>query len=132
MSDPGRERPEAETMDSDASFDAGAGTGAAASAPVVQQGSGSSRRPHRDPENIGHYRIIERVGEGGMGIVYKAEQREPVRRVVALKVIRVGMDTEEVVARFEAERQALALMNHANVARVFEAGVTETGRPFFA
>jgi serine/threonine protein kinase len=126
MSDPGRTRPEPETIDSDARVDVDAAAPAAPHSPTP------NRRPHRDPEQIGHYRIIERVGEGGMGIVYKAEQREPVRRLVALKVIRIGMDTEEVVARFEAERQALALMNHANVARVFEAGVTETGRPFFA
>jgi WD40 repeat protein/serine/threonine protein kinase len=85
-----------------------------------------------EPEFIGHYRILERLGEGGMGQVYKAEQREPVRRIVALKVIKLGMDTKEVVARFDAERQALALMNHPNVARVFDAGMTETGRPYFA
>src|SRR4051812_48074504 len=90
------------------------------------------RPVHADPEQVGPYRIIERIGEGGMGLVYKAEQRQPVRRIVALKVIRIGMDTEEVVARFEAERQALALMNHPNVAKVYEAGMTETGRPFFA
>jgi serine/threonine protein kinase len=91
-----------------------------------------SRPRHLDLEQIGAYRIIERIGEGGMGLVYKAEQRQPVRRLVALKVIRVGMDTEEVVARFEAERQALALMNHPNVAKVYEAGMTDAGRPFFA
>lgn len=91
------------------------------------------RRPRRDhPEFIGDFRVVEVIGEGGMGIVYKAEQREPVRRVVALKVIKLGMDTREVVARFEAERQALALMNHPNVAKVFDAGVTDTGRPYFA
>ncbi|HXE54196.1 MAG TPA: protein kinase [Tepidisphaeraceae bacterium] len=84
------------------------------------------------PETIGGFRIIEVIGEGGMGIVYRAEQREPVRRIVALKVIKLGMDTREVVARFEAERQALALMNHPNVAKVFDAGMTETGRPYFA
>jgi serine/threonine protein kinase/tetratricopeptide (TPR) repeat protein len=72
------------------------------------------------------------MGEGGMGVVYKAEQREPVRRIVALKVIKLGMDTREVVARFEAERQALALMSHPNVAQVFEAGMTGQGRPYFA
>jgi serine/threonine protein kinase/Tfp pilus assembly protein PilF len=95
----------------------------------------AARRPrpqHQDPESIGPYRILERVGEGGMGLVYKADQRQPVRRIVALKVIKLGMDTSEVVARFEAERQALAMMSHPNVAKVFEAGVTEQGRPYFA
>src|SRR5947207_9774019 len=96
----------------------------------------AARRPprpqHQDPESIGPYRILERVGEGGMGVVYKAEQREPVRRIVALKVIKLGMDSKEVVARFEAERQALAMMNHPNVAKVFETGVSDDGRPFFA
>jgi serine/threonine protein kinase/tetratricopeptide (TPR) repeat protein len=84
------------------------------------------------PEFIGVFRILEIIGEGGMGVVYKAEQREPVRRVVALKVIKLGMDTREVVARFEAERQALAMLSHPNVAKVFEAGMTEQGRPYFA
>jgi serine/threonine protein kinase/tetratricopeptide (TPR) repeat protein len=84
------------------------------------------------PQTIGPYRIVEKLGEGGMGVVYKAEQTAPVRRIVALKVIKIGMDTQEVVARFEAERQALALMDHPNVARVFDAGMTETGRPWFA
>src|SRR5258708_4066049 len=90
------------------------------------------RRAHDEPEQIGPYRILEKMGEGGMGVVYKAEQREPVRRIVALKVIKLGMDTREVVARFEAERQALAMMSHPNVAKVFEAGMTEHGRPYFA
>jgi serine/threonine protein kinase len=80
---------------------------------------------------IGRYRLIERVGEGGCGVVYLAEQQEPVRRKVALKIIRLGMDTENVIARFEAERQALALMDHPNIARVFDAGSTESGRPYF-
>jgi len=92
----------------------------------------STRPAHDEPENIGPYRILEKMGEGGMGVVYKAEQREPVRRIVALKVIKLGMDTKQVVARFEAERQALALMSHPNVAKVFEAGMTEQGRPYFA
>jgi WD40 repeat protein len=88
--------------------------------------------PHSgDPANIGRYKILQKIGEGGCGVVYMAEQEEPVRRRVALKVIKLGMDTEQVVARFEAERQALALMDHPNIARVFDAGATETGRPYF-
>jgi len=82
-------------------------------------------------EQIGPYRILEKLGEGGMGEVYRAEQQEPIRRHVALKLIKAGMDTKQVVARFESERQALALMSHPNIARVFEAGTTERGRPFF-
>jgi serine/threonine protein kinase len=80
---------------------------------------------------IGPYKLREQIGEGGMGIVYVADQERPVRRRVALKVIKPGMDTREVVARFEAERQALALMDHPNIARVLEAGATDTGRPYF-
>ncbi len=80
---------------------------------------------------VGRYRLLQQVGEGGMGEVWEAEQQEPVRRRVAVKVIKRGMDTKQVVARFEAERQALALMNHSNVARVFDAGQTARGRPFF-
>lgn len=80
---------------------------------------------------IGPYRIEERVGEGGMGAVYLAHQESPIRRAVALKVIKLGMDTEEVVLRFERERQALALMNHSGIAKVYDAGATESGRPYF-
>ena len=80
---------------------------------------------------IGRYRIREKIGEGGGGVVYMAEQEEPVRRLVALKIIKLGMDTRNVIARFEAERQALAMMDHPNIARVFDAGATETGRPYF-
>src|SRR5262245_34983158 len=80
---------------------------------------------------IGPYRLLEKLGEGGMGAVWMAEQQEPVRRKVALKVIRPGLDSKQVVARFEAERQALALMNHPSIARVFDGGTTETGRPYF-
>src|SRR5271157_416673 len=80
---------------------------------------------------IGRYKILEQVGEGGCGVVYVAEQTEPVKRRVALKVIKLGMDTKAVVARFEAERQALAMMDHPNIAKVLDAGTTETGRPFF-
>ncbi len=82
-------------------------------------------------EQIGPYRLLERLGEGGFGVVFLAEQERPVRRKVALKIIRLGMDTREVVARFEAERQALALMDHPNIAKVFDAGATATGRPYF-
>src|SRR5690349_22023872 len=82
-------------------------------------------------ERIGRYKLLQRIGEGGCGAVYMAEQEEPVRRRVALKVIKLGMDTRSVIARFEAERQALALMDHPNIAKVLDAGATETGRPFF-
>jgi serine/threonine protein kinase/WD40 repeat protein len=82
-------------------------------------------------QRIGRYKILEKVGEGGCGVVYVAEQTEPVRRRVALKVIKLGMDTKQVVARFEAERQALAMMDHPNIAKVLDAGTTETGRPYF-
>jgi serine/threonine protein kinase/tetratricopeptide (TPR) repeat protein len=82
-------------------------------------------------QKIGRYKILEKVGEGGCGVVYVAEQTEPVRRRVALKVIKLGMDTKAVVARFEAERQALAMMDHPNIAKVLDAGSTETGRPYF-
>lgn len=84
-----------------------------------------------EPTQIGRYRVIRRVGEGGFGTVYEAEQVEPMTRRVALKVIKLGMDTRSVIARFEAERQTLALMDHPNIARVFDAGVTDAGRPFF-
>jgi serine/threonine protein kinase/Tfp pilus assembly protein PilF len=80
---------------------------------------------------IGHYKLREKIGEGGCGVVYVAEQTEPVRRRVALKVIKLGMDTKTVIARFEAERQALALMDHPNIAKVLDAGATEAGRPYF-
>ncbi len=83
------------------------------------------------PTVIGPYHILSLLGEGGMGVVYQAEQRSPVRRTVALKLIKVGMDTREVIARFESERRALAMMNHPNIARVFDAGVTDVGRPYF-
>src|SRR6266542_372855 len=82
-------------------------------------------------QTLGRYKLLERVGEGGCGVVYVAEQTEPVRRRVALKVIKLGMDTKQVVARFEAERQALAMMDHPNIAKVLDAGTTEVGRPFF-
>ncbi|MBN1509248.1 MAG: protein kinase [Sedimentisphaerales bacterium] len=80
---------------------------------------------------IGRYKLLERIGEGGMAVVYMAEQEQPIRRRVALKIIKLGMDTRQVIARFEAERQALALMDHPSIARVLDAGATETGRPYF-
>jgi eukaryotic-like serine/threonine-protein kinase len=80
---------------------------------------------------IGRYKVLEQIGEGGFGAVYAAEQKEPVKRRVALKIIKLGMDTRQVVARFEAERQALALMDHPNIAKVLDAGATDTGRPYF-
>jgi serine/threonine protein kinase/tetratricopeptide (TPR) repeat protein len=94
---------------------------------LTELGAPTSSRPER----IGHYRILQKIGEGGMGEVYKAEQEKPFRRVVAVKVIKPGMDSKAVVARFESERQALALMDHTNIARVFDAGTTEQGRPYF-
>jgi serine/threonine protein kinase len=80
---------------------------------------------------IGRYKLMEKIGEGGFGAVYVAEQREPVKRHVALKIIKLGMDTREIIARFEAERQALAMMEHVNIAKVFDAGALENGRPYF-
>ncbi len=97
--------------------------------------------PHGDPagtapgekpgDRIGHYKLLQQIGEGGCGVVFMADQEEPVRRRVALKVVKPGMDTKSVIARFEAERQALALMDHPNIAHVFEAGATQSGRPYF-
>lgn len=94
--------------------------------------------PHKpqDPsastiEQIGPYKILELPGEGGSGTVYVADQREPVRRQVALKLIKPGVDAQLVVARFEAERQALAVMDHPNIATVYDGGATESGRPYF-
>jgi len=80
---------------------------------------------------IGRYKLLRVLGEGGMGVVYSAEQEEPIKRQVALKVIKPGMDSKRVIARFEAERQALALLDHPNIAHVYDAGTTETGQPYF-
>ena len=85
----------------------------------------------RSGDRIGPYCLLQVIGEGGMGEVWLAEQQEPIRRRVALKIIKQGMDTREVVARFESERQALALMDHPNIAKVLDAGATERGRPYF-
>ena len=94
--------------------------------------AGEAVPAERPGDRIGRYRLLEPIGEGGFGTVWMAEQEEPVRRRVALKVIKLGMDTRQVVARFEAERQALAMMDHPNIARVFDGGSTACGRPYFA
>jgi serine/threonine protein kinase/WD40 repeat protein len=102
------------------------------SAVVVESSPATAQSPsERSGTQIGAYKLLQQIGEGGFGIVFMAEQTEPVRRRVALKVIKPGMDTRQVIARFEAERQALAVMDHPNIARVLDAGATETGRPFF-
>jgi serine/threonine-protein kinase len=93
--------------------------------------TGAARAALGHPERVGRYRIDSVLGEGGMGVVYKAEQTHPVRRIVALKLIKLGLDTRQVVARFDAERQALAMLDHPNVARVFDAGADDLGRPYF-
>src|SRR6516225_12425086 len=80
---------------------------------------------------IGPYKLVEQIGEGGMGTVYVAQQTAPAKRVVAIKLIKPGMDSKAVLARFEAERQALALMDHPNIAKVLDAGTTDSGRPYF-
>src|SRR4030095_15521050 len=90
-----------------------------------------ARITEKPGDRIGRYKLLQQLGEGGCGVVYMAEQLEPVRRRVALKIIKLGMDTRSVMARFEAERQALALLDHPNIAKVLDAGATETGRPYF-
>lgn len=94
-------------------------------------GASSEASLEKMEDRIDRYRLLEKIGEGGCGVVYVADQEEPVRRRVALKVIKLGMDTRAVVARFEAERQALALMDHPHIAKVFDGGCTSTGRPYF-
>jgi WD40 repeat protein/serine/threonine protein kinase len=88
-------------------------------------------KPEKEGERIGRYKLLQEIGEGGFGTVWMAEQMEPVSRRVALKIIKLGMDTREVIARFESERQALAMMEHPNIAKVFDAGATPLGRPYF-
>ena len=100
-------------------------------APTRPPGAASPHRLESVGDRIGRYQLLQKIGEGGCGVVYLAEQIEPLRRRVALKVIKPGMDTHSVIARFEAERQALALMDHPHIARVLDAGTTGAGRPFF-
>src|ERR1051325_6371101 len=95
---------------------------AATVVPALREGPGT---------RIGPYKLLQQIGEGGFGSVFIAEQQTPVVRRVALKIIKLGMDTRQVIARFEAERQALAILDHPNIAKVFDAGATETGRPYF-
>ena len=99
--------------------------------PVTPNGASALPALEKPGDRIGRYKLLEKIGEGGCGVVYMAEQEEPIRRRVALKVIKLGMDTRQVIARFEAERQALALMDHPNIAKVYDAGATATGRPYF-
>jgi serine/threonine protein kinase len=98
---------------------------------TVDSKSGDPEPAQEMPTSIGGYQILQEIGRGGMGVVYLAEQKEPVRRRVALKIIKLGMDTQQVIRRFEAERQALAMMDHSNIAKVLDAGATDTGRPYF-
>src|SRR5713226_1393319 len=103
-----------------------------ASPAVASRGGTVVVKPAEKPgDRIGRYKLLQQIGEGGCGVVYMAEQEQPVRRRVALKVIKLGMDTRSVIARFDAERQALAMMDHPNIAKVLEAGATDTGRPYF-
>ncbi len=97
----------------------------------VKESSGDQLADKNIGQKIDNYKILESIGEGGMGMVYLAEQTKPVKRKVALKIIKLGMDTKEVVARFRAEQQALAVMDHPNIAKVYDAGATDTGRPYF-
>jgi serine/threonine protein kinase len=110
-----------------------AAAGGILDAPAVPPAATDLYQPiaERPGTTIGPYKLLEPIGEGGFGVVFMAEQQQPVRRKVALKVLKAGMDTRQVIARFEAERQALALMDHPNIARVLDAGQTESGRPYF-
>ncbi len=100
-------------------------------AAMAATGVAAADRPEGPGSRIGPYKLLQLIGEGGFGVVYMAEQEEPIRRRVALKIIKLGMDTKQVIARFESERQALAMMDHPNIARVLDAGATDTGRPYF-
>ncbi|MBL9121313.1 MAG: serine/threonine protein kinase [Phycisphaerae bacterium] len=116
-------------------MDSPTGGGTANIAPLAAASPGSFTQPEELAEGpgtvIGPYKLLQRIGEGGFGVVFMAEQERPVRRRVALKIIKLGMDTRQVVARFEQERQALALMDHPHIAKVLDAGATRTGRPYF-
>ncbi|MCA9172342.1 MAG: protein kinase, partial [Planctomycetales bacterium] len=98
---------------------------------VSQFTSNESLVAEQPGQQIGRYKLLQKIGEGGFGVVYMADQQRPVRRKVALKIIKPGMDTQSVIARFEAERQALAMMDDPNIARVLDGGETESGRPYF-
>jgi serine/threonine protein kinase len=104
---------------------------AAAAGATIDFSSADPPLSEQPGTQIGPYKLLEQIGEGGMGVVFMAEQFQPIRRRVALKVIKPGMDTRQVIARFEAERQALAMMDHTNIARVIDAGTTDSGRPYF-
>src|SRR5262245_61022588 len=98
--------------------------------PAIAPAANTDHPTERIGTLIGRYKLLEQIGEGGMGLVYMAEQQQPVRRLVALKIIKPGMDSKQVIARFEAERQALAMMEHPSIAKVHDAGTTEAGRPY--
>ncbi|MCP4782362.1 MAG: serine/threonine protein kinase [Fuerstiella sp.] len=104
---------------------------AAAGIPKKEQSTAGESLEISSHPMIGPYKLLEQLGEGGMGTVYMAQQQSPVKRKVALKLVKPGMDSKEVIARFEAERQALAMMDHSNIARIFDGGLTEQGRPYF-
>src|SRR5207253_4349403 len=101
------------------------------SSPVAHGATIDEPPAERPGTVIGPYKLLQQIGEGGMGTVFMAEQTHPVQRKVALKIIKSGVDSKQVIARFDAERQALAMMDHVNIARVFDAGTTEAGRPYF-
>jgi serine/threonine protein kinase len=99
---------------------------------ILERSPDGFTAPHERPgDRIGPYKLLQQIGEGGMGVVWMAQQTMPVKRLVAVKLIKAGMDSRQVVARFEAERQALAMMDHQNIAKVLDAGTTESGRPYF-
>src|SRR5262249_1457874 len=100
-------------------------------APPARAATVAAPITERSAAVIGSYKLLQQIGEGGMGAVFMAEQTQPVQRKVALKLIRPGLDSRQIIARFEAERQALALMDHPNIARVLDAGTTDKGRPYF-